>query len=86
MQDKTKSKQDSKKSKNPYYNYNGLFCKVILHDFREGRPIRGYVDIISENLLRIKGDFLDTTVHIDKISLITTKVNNGGSKWKQSLL
>lgn len=77
MPDKTKH---TNKAKNPYYNYNGLFCKVVLKNFREGRPIRGNISIISENLVRIKGDFLDTTVNVDEISLITTKVNNGGGK------
>lgn len=76
MLDKTKPKQDTKKYRNPYYSYNGLFCKVVLRNFREGRPIRGYIHIISENLLEIKGDFLNTTVNIDQISLITTKISN----------
>lgn len=80
MPDKTKPKQYTGKSKNPYYNYDGLFCKVILKNFREGRPLKGYITIISKNLLRIKGDFLDTTVNVDEISLITTKINNEGNK------
>lgn len=73
MQDKIEL---SKKS-NPYISYNGLFCKVILKTFREGRPIKGIVTVISEDLLRIKGNFLDTTVNVNEILLITTKVLEG---------
>lgn len=70
MQDETKLDKQS----NPYHSYNGLFCKVILNNFREGRPIKGIVTIISKDLLRIKGDFLDTTVNVREVLLLTTKV------------
>jgi len=59
---------------NPYYNYDKQFCKVILKNFREGRPIKGIVSIISEDLLRIKGTYLDTTVNVREILLITSKL------------
>ena len=73
MQDETKLDKES----NPYYSYDDLFCKVILKNFREGRPIKGIVTVISKDLLRIKGNFLDTTVNVNGILLITTKVLEG---------
>lgn len=71
MQDQTKLNKES----NPYYSYDGLFCKVILKNFREGRPIKGNVSIISKDLVRIKGKFLDTTVSVKEILLVTTKIS-----------
>lgn len=71
MRDQTKLS----KERNPYYSYDGLFCKVILKNFREGRPIKGNVSIISKDLIRIKGNFLDTTVNVKEILLVTTKVS-----------
>lgn len=71
MQDET----ELSKENNPYHSYDGLFCKVILKNFREGRPIKGKVTVISEDLLRIKGTFLDTTVNVNEILLITTKLS-----------
>lgn len=76
LQDKTKLSV-SNICANPYKDYSGKFCKVILKGFRQGKPVKGHIDIISENIIRIKGDFLDTSVHIDEILLITTKINNG---------
>ena len=74
MQDKTMHEREI----NPYYGYDGQFCKVFLRNFREGRPIKGIIKVISKDLLRIKGDFLDTTVNVNEILLITTKV--GGNE------
>ena len=79
MLDETRHNTD--KARNPYLSYEGLFCKVLLTNFREGRPIKGMISIVSGNLLRIKGDFLDTTVNIDQIALITTKINDEVRKW-----
>lgn len=59
---------------NPYKKYDGQICKVILKNFREGRPIKGVFTVVSSQLARVKGDFLDTTFDIENISLITTKV------------
>ncbi len=72
MQDKAKSNRE----RNPYYSYNGLFCKVVLKNFREGRPIKGIVTVISNDLIRIKGNFLDTTVNVNEILLVTTKLGD----------
>ena len=65
--------------KNPYYKYEGLFCKVVIRklDNRVNKyiekPLKGIVECIGSDIISVVGDYQMTTVPITEIILCTAK-------------
>lgn len=65
--------------KNPYFEFQGLFCKVIISRLdnrtgeKEEKPLKGILECVSEELVSIKGDYQMTTVNIKDITRVATK-------------
>ena len=64
---------------NPYYKFQGLFCKVIIERFdnrtdrMEEKPLKGIIDCVDEKLVTITGDYQMTQVNIKEIIRVAAK-------------
>lgn len=65
---------ETRKEQNPYSEYDGKFCKVLIDNSGMIKPLKGFVKIVTKDILQVKGDFIETTLHINQIRLITTKL------------